>query len=344
MKIQSLVRLFPYFPAGLNGDLMTQYRLSIQNSELKYRILFYVSEIFCQFKPKKRSVKKGIFNHEIDVLKKSSDKFILQRHLFHVLNTGTKSENEIINNKKYFHDFCAKNQLPTPHLSGIIKDGTIQSFVQVLPWDNAKSFFVKPVSGSQSKGILEFRAKGENTYEILDQNRLINTRHIPEYLKFYLKKGEFIIQEKVSLPHYFPISEQSNVPILRIISYKKNDQIKILNPVLIINKEKQFLDSRLGNKDFYAIDAADGTIIDQIVFGHIPPKLDGFAMPEWNALLELIKKGHDLLGTIKIIGWDVAIGEGDYSILEANKRPWLEIHQKSPFEGTSFIENILTLK
>jgi hypothetical protein len=344
MKIQNLFNIFPYFPIGLNGDLMAQYRLSIQNSELKYRILFYVSEIFCHFKPKNYSIKKVIFNYEIDVLKKSPNKFILQRYLFHIFNTGSKSDNEIINNKKHFHNFCVSNHLPTPQLLGTIKDGMIISFVKEFPWDSSKDFFIKPVSGSQSRGILEFRVKNKNTYEILDQNRLINTKYILEYLKFHLKKGEFIIQEKVISSRQLPADDQSNVPILRIISYKQNDQIKILNPVLIINREKQFLDSRLRNKDFYAIDTINGTIIEQIVFSHTPPKLDGFKMPEWNSLLEIIKKGHNLLITNTIIGWDVAIGEDGYSVLEANKSPWLEIHQKSPFVNACFIEKILTLK
>ncbi|GGB78968.1 hypothetical protein GCM10011325_03130 [Dyadobacter sediminis] len=158
-----------------------------------------------------------------------------------------------------------------------------------------------------------------------------------------MKTGEYVIQEKAGLFHYFAEKGQTNVPVVRIISTKIKGQIKVLNPVLILNKGKQFLDSGLGNKDYYAINASDGTIIGEIIFQHIPPKLDGFEMPDWDVILTMIKKGHNLLGKTDIIGWDVALTESGYSLLEANKSPWLEIHQKSPFESTLFIEKLLNL-
>jgi D-alanine-D-alanine ligase-like ATP-grasp enzyme len=343
MKIQTLVRLFPYFPTRLDSDLMIQYRLSIQKSELKYRILFYISDLFCRFKSGDYSGKNRIFNHEISVLHIASNKFILQKYLFHVYNKGSKSEKEIINNKERFHNFCIKNQFPTPRLLGIIKNGKVQSLVQGLPWNHANDFFIKPVSGSQSRGILELRAKDNNTFEIVNQNRLIKAEYLLDFINFHLKTGEYIIQEKAGIFPYFATNGQSNVPILRIISIKIKGQIKILNPVLIINKGKQFLNSELINKDFYAVNAENGTIIGEIIFKHTPPKLDGFKMPDWDVILTIIKKAHNLLGTTNIIGWDVAVTEGGYSLLEANKNPWLEIHQKSPFESTLFIEKLLNL-
>lgn len=342
-KIQRLFTLFPYFPVGLEGTLMAQYRQSIQYSQLKYRVLFYVSGKFCQLSSKDYALQKNIFNHEINVLGHDPNKYILQKHLFHIYIKGSKSDNEIINNKEQFYKFCSENKLPTPQIVGKIKNGIVQSFGQELPWQHARDFFVKPVYGSKSNGILEFRAKGKDTYEILDENRLIKTRYIPEYLEFHFKKGEFIIQEKIGPPQNFTVNKHSHTPILRIISCKMNNQILILNPVLILHKEKKFLDSKLSNKDFFAIDEADGKVLGPIVFDHTPTKPDNLTLPEWESLLDLIEKGHNLLKSNTVIGWDVAISDEGYYLLEANKCPWLEIHQKKPFKDLWFLNNILLL-
>ena len=342
-KIGTFYRLFPYKPVALNPQLMVLYKMSIEKASFKYKFLFTVSDIYTKVFPKKESEYLSVFDYEINALNKKRDAFIPQNYLSHLFGSGSTHHIEIVNNKVKFHKFCLEYALPIPELMGFIKLGKIQLTQTDIPWGKEADFLVKPAFGSKSAGIYDFRFKGNNTYQILDENRAIDRRFIPQFLEHYAKKGSYVIQQRIPAPSEFCDAGISHVPILRVLSKKVNAGIEIINPVLIINKEKQYLNARLANKDFYAIDTQTGKIIGGIVFDHTPNSLTIVQLPNWQMLIQIIQKAHEQVFTLNLIGWDVALSEKGYLLIEANKSPWLEVHQKFPFANQLFLEKILNL-
>lgn len=347
-KIVVLFRLFPYLPpSDYDSNLFSLYYNSIQKANVKFRFLFWLStryQFFCE--KLNRPIKfnhSAVYEFEIEVLNKKKSDFLYQNQILHFFYDGTQAQKEIINNKNTFHDFCENNAIPTTKKIGELNNGHLQNMT-VLPWETAEDFLVKPIFGFKSIGILDFRSIGNNKYEILDETREINSKNIAKYLAYFLPTGSYIIQKRLKPPVYLQNQGLVHVPIIRILSCKSGDNISILNPVLILNVEKKYLNPRLNNKIFYAIDALNGKIIDQIHFTKKINSMNHLAintLPEWDALVETVHKAHALLDSIRLIGWDIALSCTGYTIIEANKSPWLEIHQKTPFVANEFQKRIL---
>jgi hypothetical protein len=285
----------------------------------------------------------SIFDYEIEVLNKKKSEFLYQNQLLHIFYNGTEAQKEIINNKNTFHNFCKNNAIPTPTKIGELNNGHLQNMT-FIPWRLRKNFIIKPIYGFKSIGILDFRSIGKNHYDILDENREIHIKNIAKYLTYFLPNGFFIIQKRLKPPSYLQSQGLINVPIIRILSCKSDETITIINPVLILNFEKKYLNPKLNNKIFYALDASNGKIIGQIYFSKKSNAINHWpliTLPDWDALIETINKAHTLLDSVRLIGWDIAYSHSGYAIIEANKSPWLEIHQKHPFVAQEFQKLIL---
>jgi hypothetical protein len=342
-------RLFPYLSPNCNPKLTDLYIASIQKASIQFKILYWLSVRYQRVCEKVNiAIKRrysSVFDYEIEILHKKRADFLYQNHVLHLFNDGTQSQKDIINDKNKFHNFCKKHNLPAAQKIGELKNGHLQNMT-ALPWETAEDFLVKPTIGSKSVGILDFRAIGNNKYEILDENREIDSKNIAQYLAYFLPKGDFIIQKRLLPPTYLQQQDLAHVPIIRILSCKSGNDVSIINPVLILNVEKKYLNPYLSNKVFYAINASDGKILEQIHFSkNTEPSNYSVinTLPDWDTLTKTIQKAHALLGGIRLIGWDVALSSTGYAIIEANKSPWLEIHQKAPFDSPYFLEKVMSL-
>ncbi|MFN8430298.1 MAG: sugar-transfer associated ATP-grasp domain-containing protein [Spirosomataceae bacterium] len=348
-KIKSLFAIFPYYPIKMNQDLKRLWTESLSSTSVKYKLLYRFSEVFIMV-IKSLGIKFGqsksrIFEFEILNDKKNESDFLMQNKVVHLFQSGNPESIEIINDKLKFQNFCLQNHFPTPTKLGEIRSGKIY-WDSEYPWFNNKSFIVKPTKGSQSKGIRDFVLSNEGRYIILDENREISFSAVNDYLEHFIKQGEFIIQERIMPGLEFLKIGIMSIPILRIITISDDTNVKLLNPVMIINPEKNYLNSKLINKRFFAIDILNGRINHEIYFGKCSDGqilIKDFYIPDWEKIVELLIKAHKILNTVKIIGWDLGIGDGGFKIIEANKSPWIEIHQKFPFNAEGFQKELLCL-
>lgn len=351
-KIIALNRPFPYLPEGMNQSLKPLFLQSLKNAKFKYKILFHSSrfiyKVLKQLNITPRSKNLSIFQFEINLLKKHESDFLYQNQSYHLFDTGRKEHNEIVNNKVLFHDFCEKNNIPTAQNFGEVRHGKLL-IRQPMPWDSGRDFFIKPIYGSKSQGIVEFRFIGNETYLVLNDKRELKADVMESYLKVFFRKRDFIIQERLEPPRNFTNNGLKNVPIIRILSHANGSEIEVLNPVLVLNANENYLNPYLSNKNFYALDKATGKIIDKIRFNGkegsegLPSNWDNF-LHKWPDLPEKITRAHYLLNSIKWLGWDIAYcKKNEFIFLESNTSPWIELHQKLPFDQWAFQQKFLSL-
>lgn len=51
----------------------------------------------------------------------------------------------------------------------------------------------------------------------------------------------------------------------------------------------------------------------------------GFQIPNWAALLEFVKQAALVVPQVRFVGWDVAVKDDGFELIEANHDPGLEL-------------------
>ena len=77
---------------------------------------------------------------------------------------------------------------------------------------------------------------------------------------------------------------------------------------------------------------------------HLKDQVKQIKIPFWKKIKENVMILHQHLPTIPLIGWDIAITDDGFFILEGNQNPSLDIHQVNPytpFIGTGFYKTLL---
>ncbi|MFT6842257.1 MAG: hypothetical protein ACJASR_001023 [Psychroserpens sp.] len=350
-KLKTFLTIFPYSPVGLNLAIKSLWIESIHKSTFRYKALYRISNLYLKFCKllglSSWRIKSKIFEYETTVKDKAIGDFIYQKNAFHLFNTGVEKDIRIINNKIEFHDFCLRNELPVPKKIGEIIHGKIDLDLDCPPWETERDFMIKPIFGAKSKGVLDFKKQdGKNKYLILDEGRELDPVCMKDYLNAFLdKKISYIIQERLKPTEEILQLGINNVPIIRILTVLNGGIVELINPVLIINPDRNYLNPSLKRKSFYAVNNETGKIFDELVFNNSSKgqiALNDTLLLDWATLKSKVLMAHGQIETVRIIGWDIAWSSKGYKFLEANKSPWLEIHQKDPFDSFRFQKLVLS--
>ncbi len=181
---------------------------------------------------------------------------------------------------------------------------------------------IKPNRGSCGVGITCL--KYENDQQVLQFFRDIKYDCVCE---------EFIRQHK-ALSELNPYS----VNTLRVVTLKSDDnEVEVISATLRTGMTPDsFIDNLFGGGLVAAVDINNGIIITHGVDGYnkkyvnhpiTNTQLMGLKIPNWDDVIELVKKGHLRLNENKIIGWDIAITENGIDIVEANSAPCPRVMQ-----------------
>lgn len=66
-------------------------------------------------------------------------------------------------------------------------------------------------------------------------------------------------------------------------------------------------------------------------------KFDGFKIPYWNEIKELVLKAAMVNPDVKVVGWDVAISNKGPLLIEANRRPGFDLVQVLEDKGCRYM-------
>lgn len=211
-----------------------------------------------------------------------------------------------------------------------INDNTnynIYSLFDLLKINN--NYFVKPSSGE----------KGKNSFVINNNNISKNEKDciLDNIIKIRNNDAnrEVLIQDYIKQHELLHNLNKSSVNTLRVITkkYNKSNIVKIIHNVL-----------RIGRKDTIVDNSASGGLVINVKNGRTSgPAFDNnkneyyyhpdnnkclinLELPYWKEIIYQVYKAHSIFSYPQTIGWDIAFGDKNPIIIEANIRWDMELH------------------
>lgn len=244
----------------------------------------------------------------------------------------------------YFPDVC-RPQTIVKNINGYFyndKNSISQEKALELCRDLAVAVIKPTLEGMWGDGVKLFSSKGG----ILKGD----TCDISKLFAIYGKN--FIVQEKVEQHIGMSQLNPSSLNTLRVLSYRRQDEIVILYVVVRIGREGKNVDNETAGGINADVNLSTGRIID-CAYGTPKEKrilqtdngtyLNDYQIPALNKVLDMVKKLHFRLPYFNLIGWDFAINQdADPVLIEWNRAPDLSQTAHGPAFG-DYTEEILGL-
>lgn len=169
---------------------------------------------------------------------------------------------------------------------------------------------------------------------------------------FLQYKKNFIIQEKFEQHPDLAKLNPTSVNTIRVLSYRSNNEIKILYAVIRIGRKGKVVDNETAGGIKADIDLQTGKI-KGVAFGNPQEKtmpqtdsgvvLDNYLIPKFPSVLEFVKNLHERLPYFNLIGWDISVDKnGNPAMIEWNRAAELSQVAHGPAFG-EYTEEILSV-
>lgn len=213
----------------------------------------------------------------------------------------------------------------------IYKDGKMIELKKFISDNINKILFIKDATGECGNKVYEV-AITNNGFKV---NNLIYSGE--DFINNVLLTGVFIVQEKIIQNKIMNNLYENSVNTLRIVTVKSDGEIKIFAKLLRLGTNNNFVDNWAKGGIVVGINN-DGTLKK---YGFFKPgygtkvskhpdsniEFEGYKIPYFKLILSELKKVHRLFQDINSIGWDVAILEDGFSIIEGNDNWEISLHQ-----------------
>ena len=165
-------------------------------------------------------------------------------------------------------------------------------------------------------------------------------------------KRSFIIQERFEQHEGIAKLNPTSLNTLRVMSYRRGNEIVILYAVIRIGRLNQVIDNETAGGIKADIDLATGRI-NGVAYGSPKEKLmpqtdvgtvlDGYQMPCFSRVLDLVREMHLRLPYFNLIGWDMSVDkDGNPALIEWNRAAELSQVAHGPAFG-EYTEEILSI-
>lgn len=193
---------------------------------------------------------------------------------------------------------------------------------------------------------------GQGVKLIKSENGMIPSLNCSVQDLFKEYKRSFIIQERFEQHDDIAKLNPTSLNTLRVMSYRRGNEIVILYAVIRIGRLNQVIDNETAGGIKADIDLQTGRI-KGVAFGSpkepLMPKtdvgtvLDGYQMPCFQKVLDLVKEMHLRLPYFNLIGWDMSVDKnGNPAMIEWNRAAELSQVAHGPAFG-EYTEEILSV-
>ncbi len=223
------------------------------------------------------------------------------------------------NDDALFHVFDRKaefNEMFSAYLGREWLDVTSCSFDEFQHFiQRHHKVFVKPEEGSYGIGAGILVDDGELQYEALYQD---------------YQASQVLMEEVVEQNHEMAAFNDTSVNTLRVVTFLKADgSVKITAAVLRLGRKGYTVDNFHFHGIAALIDIETGIVkttgIDRDFVRYVThpdsgKPIVGFQIPNWEKIVETVKKAAHVVPGIHYTGWDIAIGaDGQVIVIEGNK-------------------------
>lgn len=191
-----------------------------------------------------------------------------------------------------------------------------KEYIVVKPIDGLGGYGVKKIKVSDIKNINDF------------YNNLLNNRLFVE---------DLIIQNK----EMNKLCDKS-VNTIRVMTFVHRKKVEILYAGVRIGNGKSAVDNFHSGGMGVAVNLENGKLMGNALDKDLneykvhplsKTKFDGFQIPYWKDIVNLVKEAALINTKIKVVGWDVAISENGPIFVEGNRRPGFDLVQVSLRRG-----------
>lgn len=215
---------------------------------------------------------------------------------------SNKGQTARVFSKYYKRDFCEVRSLSD--LNKLI------AFTQ-----KHKKFIVKPIDGSCGFGV-----------QIVENDW--NEANLKDLISQYCqkKKSGFLAEELIAQDKGLSQFNPSSVNTVRVATVRFDDGAEVIAAVLRTGRNGSIVDNGGAGGVFGTIDVETGKI-DALsdMYGNAylrHPDTDiemiGFVIPRWQELIELVKELATVVPDNRYTGWDMALSENGWVVVEAN--------------------------
>ncbi|MBN2861767.1 MAG: hypothetical protein JXN62_01305 [Bacteroidales bacterium] len=246
---------------------------------------------------------------------------------------------EVLDDKLYFYLFFKQFNIDTPkvlmynHGISFVRDG--KTFKVANGSDFAKQLKELFDQNQSSDSVIVKKiyasSKGCDIYKISSDQ----IESDPEQLNFIYEnivRSEFLFQETVKQHSVLNNLNPSSVNTIRIDTLLGSDgKISVLSGYIRMSINDHFVDNIGSGGCMVGVDMESGRLhkYAKTDFNHNPTKLytfhpitktvfEGFQLPMINEAKEMVERAAALIPGLRIVGWDVAIGENGPVIIEGN--------------------------
>lgn len=206
---------------------------------------------------------------------------------------------------------------------------------------NLNEAIIKPTLGTWGQGVRLIKT----------ENGRVSVLNCSIQDLFRLYNGGFIIQERFGQHEDIARLNPTSLNTLRVMSFRRENDIIILYVVIRIGRLNQVVDNETAGGIKADINLATGKI-KGVAFGSptekLMPKtdngtvLDGYQIPCFFKVLELVKEMHFRLPYYNLIGWDMSVDvKGNPALIEWNRAAELSQVAHGPAFG-EYTEEILS--
>lgn len=235
----------------------------------------------------------------------------------------------LVNDKYLFHCYCQSHQIPTPLLHGVLRDGRFFGSKpdgdQMPAGDNPeKKLVFKPTRGTQGAGI-HFVPVGAAAPLLKDCGKALHSGAWKE-----LSRGEFVVEAFIRQHSEMRRINPHSVNTIRVITLlTRQNEVVPLAAILRTSSSERGTDNFSTGGIVVGIDLPTGKLNR---LGFVKPqygttlsehpltrvKFEGFQIPFWPEVLDLLDKAQKSFHHLYCIGWDIAIGENGPIFIEGN--------------------------
>ena len=208
---------------------------------------------------------------------------------------------------------------------------------------NLNEAIIKPtLEGTWGKGVELIRT----------ENGIISHLNCSIQDLFKKYKRSFIVQERFEQHERISRLNPTSLNTLRVMSYRMDNDVVILYAVIRIGRKDQVIDNETAGGIKADVDLASGRI-KGVAFGNpkepLMPKtdvgtvLDGYEIPCFSKVLDLVKEMHLRLPYFNLIGWDMSVDKhSNPALIEWNRAAELSQVAHGPAFG-EYTEEILSI-
>lgn len=253
--------------------------------------------------------------------------YSVQTSLYHQVNPLEKY-GFLLENKKACYDFFKryyKREMVSVEESEIelnVRSNEVVAFLK-----NNDRFVIKPINSSGGRGVELINTTDKDIGDVIDE--------------LYNKNPQgFILEEFINQSREMALFHPKSINSIRIITINYGDEIEIKWPFLRVGRGDSVVDNARAGGIIVTIDVNTGITFaagdeTRHLYKTHPDSgvsLLGYKIPHWSELCELAREMASLCPDCHIMGWDMALTDDGWIVVECNYGPNL-VYQYVSGEG-----------